>query len=398
MELPRYLIGAVVLAAATLWRDAPATSDRRLNVSILLVGHNEGESIRRCVTGLREQTIGRQAGRMQVVVVDDGSVDGMTSEVRRLRAEGLIDNAFCVAPRGGKSAGVNLGLTACRNEIVVVSDIDTTFDRNALEVMLRPFADPTVGAVCGNLGPRNATATLTSRQQAIEYLITISLGRRIDDMLGTLSIVSGAFGAFRRSAIQQVGGQDVEVGEDADLTMKLRRAGWRIRFAADARAMTDVPQTMPRLIAQRLRWDRGLITIWMRKFRGNLDPRFATFRLRDAFALLDVLLFQVVLTFAFPVYLGWLFYVYGTFAVTIIGATLVGYTLLGSIAYIIAAAFNADALMGLRLLPYLPFFVLVQICVMRPVRLIALLQELIFRSSYHDPYVPARVMRQVERV
>ena len=122
----------------------------------------------------------------------------------------------------------------------------------------------------------------------------------VQDVLGILSIVSGAFGAFRRSAIEEVGGQDVEVGEDADLTMKLRRAGWRIRFAPGAHALTDVPETVSALIAQRLRWDRGLITIWMRKLRGVFDPRQSTFRLIDVVALTDCSAFRFCSRSCFP--------------------------------------------------------------------------------------------------
>src|SRR4029450_4604104 len=102
----------------------------------------------------------------------------------------------------------------------------------------------------GNLGVRNASASLLTRHQAVEYALGISLGRRIADALGTPPIVSAAFGAFRRSAIDQVGRQDVEVGEDADLTMKLRRAGWRIRFAPEAVALTDGPGTLTQLRGQ----------------------------------------------------------------------------------------------------------------------------------------------------
>lgn len=395
LELPRYFIGALALVVCGPFARGFGQGTPQLSVSILLVGHNEVKALRRCVTALKEQTI---AHRLQIVVVDDGSIDGMGVLLRRLRHEGLIDVGLSVAPRGGKSAGVNLGLTACLGDVVVISDIDTTFDCDALEVILRPFADPAVGAVCGNLLPRNARATLVSRQQAIEYLIAISLGRRIDDMLGTLSIVSGAFGAFRRVAIEGVGGQDVEVGEDADLTLKIRRAGWKIRFAPEARAATDVPESMPALIGQRLRWDRGLITIWFRKFRGNFNPFVSTFRVGDMLALVDVLVFQVILTLTFPVYIIWLYYRFGAFAFTVIGATVIGYGIVGTIAFAIAAWFDGDLRSALRLVPYLPLHMLTQSCVMRPVRLIALFQELVFRSSYRDPYVPARVMRQAEQI
>jgi biofilm PGA synthesis N-glycosyltransferase PgaC len=398
LEVPRYLVGALVLAATTRWKHIAHPIDLGLSVSVLLVGHNEVSALRQCVTSLGEQTVAHLPGRMQVVAVDDGSTDDMGALMRRLKSEGLIDVALSVAQRGGKSAGVNLGLNFCHGDIVIICDIDTTLDRDAIEAVLRPFADPRVGAVGGDLGARNATATLISRQQAIEYLVTISFGRRIDDMLGTLSIVSGAFGAFRRVAIEGVGGQDVEVGEDADLTLKLRRAGWDVRFAPEARAFTDVPESITGLVTQRLRWDRGLVTIWLRKFRGNLNPRQESFRLINLISLVDVLLFQVFLPLAFPVYLIWLCYNYGLFALTILGATLIGYALFSMIVFFIAAAFCIDPLVGLRLLPYVPLHILTQIGLMRPVRLVALLQEIIFRSSYRDAYVPARVMRQVERV
>ena len=211
-----------------------------------------------------------------------------------------------------------------------------------------------------------------------------------------LSIVSGAFGAFRREAIDSIGRQDVEVGEDADLTLKLRRAGWKIRFAPDARALTDVPESIIALTGQRLRWDRGIITIWLRKFRTSLDPRMATFRLTDAAIIVDVFLFQALLAFALPAYLIWLAYSYGDFMWTIVAATLIGYIVLDLLSFFTAAAVAPVSIYWL--IPYLPFYTVMQVTIIRVIRLFALIQELFFRSSYRDPYVPARVMLQVDRV
>jgi poly-beta-1,6-N-acetyl-D-glucosamine synthase len=162
--------------------------------------------------------------------------------------------------------------------------------------------------------------------------------------------------------------------------------------------MTNVPETMPGLIAQRLRWDRGIVTIWFRKFRGVLDPRPATFRVTDVMALLDVLLFQMVLTLSFPIYVVWLWYNFDIFGLTILGATLIGYVAMDLLALAVAATLVRDLRRGAGLLIYLPGFAVLQMCVMRQVRLIAVMQELLLRSSYRDPYVPARVMRQVERI
>ena len=398
LEIPRYCLGAIIVGIDALWRGLPSDPQPALTFSILLVGHNEAHTLRRCVLSLLEQSIMCQPWRMQIVVVDDGSSDGMIHIARELRTAGLVNDVLRVGTRGGKSAGVDLGLSTCRGDIVVIVDIDTTLDRDALERLLPYFADSRVGGVGGDLGVANAAASLVTRHQQIEYLTSISLGRRIGDLLGTLSIVSGAFGAFRRDAILGVGGQDVEVGEDADLTMKLRRAGWRIRFAPEARALTRVPETMTALIAQRLRWDRGGVTIWLRKFRGAFNPWNSTFRLVDVLSMADVLLFQIGLTMAFPVYVLWLWCHVGTFTASVLGATLIGYAVLSLLALAIAAGLSTDAPRAIGLLVYLPFYIVVQIGVLAPVRLIAILQELLLRSSYRDPYVPARVMRQVERV
>jgi biofilm PGA synthesis N-glycosyltransferase PgaC len=395
-EIPRYAIGTVIVATTRVWRRAKPSIKTNLTLSVVLAGHNEAKSLRACVEAVAEQTILAEIGGIEVIAVDDGSTDRMSEVARQLRDEGKIDEVLRLEQRGGKSAAVNLGLSVCTGDVVVISDIDTTFDRDALAELLGYFADPRVGAVSGNLGVRNASASLIARHQAIEYAIGLSLGRCISDSLGTLTIVSGAFGAFRRAAVEQVGRQDVEVGEDADLTMKLRRAGWRIRFAPEAHALTDVPETVSAYIAQRLRWDRGLITIWLRKFRGALDPRQSTFRLIDVVAFVDVIGFQVLLALAFPVYLVWLYYYFGGFAGTIIGATVLGYVVLNLLSFAAAAATGTQT--PFRLVIYLPLYTILQVSLLRVIRIIAIAQELIFRTSYRDPYVPARVMSQVEIV
>ena len=109
-------------------------------------------------------------------------------------------------------------------------------------------------------------------------------------------------------------------------------------------------------------------------------------------ALADVIFFQVVLTLAFPIYLVWLWYYFNEFAWTIISATLIGYCVVDLLVF--ATAAMTSLAHPFRLLPYLPLYTLMQLTIMRVIRLIAIVQELMLHSSYRDPYVPARVMRQ----
>ena len=74
-----------------------------------------------------------------------------------------------------------------------------------------------------------------------QALLSISLGKRIAAMFDQVVCVSGAFGAFRREALDDVAALDAGGGEDLDITLRLRRRGWGIVFVEDAVCYTDVP-------------------------------------------------------------------------------------------------------------------------------------------------------------
>jgi cellulose synthase/poly-beta-1,6-N-acetylglucosamine synthase-like glycosyltransferase len=173
----------------------------------------------------------------------------------------------------------------------------------------------------------------------------------------------------------------MEVAEDAALTMKLRHAGYKIRFAPEAVAKTNVPETLTALTLQRLRWDAGLVTIWCRKWIGNISPLSPNFRLIEALLVLDVIWFSVALPLMLPVYFVWLWNNIGEFSFTLLGAIFIGLAALDVLVCVLAR-------IPLRLFPYVPLYTLMQNLVMRPVRLIAILGEFIFTNSHRDNYIP----------
>ena len=144
-----------------------------------------------------------------------------------MREERLIDAALATSLRSGKSSASNLGISLAHGDIVVVADCDCTFDRDAIRHLIAPFEDPAIGAVCGNIGVRNTRATLLSAIQGVEYLLSISLGKRLLDMFDQVTCASGAFSAFRKRALAEVAGHDVGPGEDLDLTSDCAAPGGR---------------------------------------------------------------------------------------------------------------------------------------------------------------------------
>src|SRR5262249_46442443 len=127
---------------------------------------------------------------------------------------------------------------------------------SAIWEIVQPLANPAVGAVAGAVLSRGYH-NLVTWLQAYEYLHTIFVGRILSARMGILGIISGAFVAFRRSALDRVMGWDVGPPEDLDLTLSLRKAGYEIAFAPYAQCFTDTPPTWWGLIKQRQRWDRS---------------------------------------------------------------------------------------------------------------------------------------------
>ena len=365
-DVPRYVISLAVISLLGRKELPPV----RLSTSAIVAGHNEARTIRRCVESVEAD---------QIILVDDGSTDGMCGIVKQLKVEGLVDKVFCLPIRNSKITAVNLALAECTGEIVLIIDADTVLAPGAIAAALPYFADPEVEGVSCNLKVANESTSLTTRFQAIEYAISISMGRQVSDALDLVPNVSGAFGAVRRSALQHVGGLDMEVAEDAALTMKLRQAGYKIRFAPEAVARTNVPDTLTALTLQRLRWDAALITIWCRRWIGNISPLSPNFRLIEALVVLDLIWFSIALPLMLPIYLVWLWINIGEFSFTLLGAIFIGLAALDVLVCVLVR-------LPLRLFPYVPLYTLMQNLVMRPVRLVAILGELIFVNSRRDKH------------
>jgi len=235
-------------------------------VSVVIAAYNEEKVIERTVRSI----LASDYTELEVIVVDDGSVDG-TSDIVESAFAGN-SRVHCIRKEnGGKASALSRGMEISSGEIVVALDADTLFAADAISRMVRHFHDPRVGAVSGSVHVGNAHNILT-RWQALEYITSQNFDRRAYDLLNCITVVPGAIGAWRRSAIDQVGGYTPDtLAEDTDLTWKIRRAGWRILNDSTAHAFTEAPESLRNLARQRFRWAFGTL-------QNLFKHRSATFR------------------------------------------------------------------------------------------------------------------------
>jgi cellulose synthase/poly-beta-1,6-N-acetylglucosamine synthase-like glycosyltransferase len=396
LEFPRYTLSGLTIFAYSFTRKPGLSASESayleaLTISVVVAGHNEADAMEKCLRSLSEQT--RRID--EIIVIDDGSTDGMREMIDDLRRRGKIHMALSNQVRSGKASSCNMGFSLSSGDIIINLDADCSYDGDAIEKLIEPFVDPRVGATTGSIGVRNFDRGAVTAWQAIEYLISISMGKRVLNMLEMVVCASGAFGAFRRSAVDQIGIMAIGPGEDTEMTLRLRRCGWRIRLAADAWCFTDVPATVAALVRQRRRWDRDTIRIRMRRFRDSLRPG-RRFNALEAFEQLEFLVMNATVTIVFPIYVAWLFYIFGIGALYILSFIALIYFLLDSILFLISLklADRYDRNMIRNIFPYIFTFNIFNGIFLRFVRLYAYYEEWVHRRSYQDSYSPSRVTNQ----
>jgi cellulose synthase/poly-beta-1,6-N-acetylglucosamine synthase-like glycosyltransferase len=283
-------------------------------VSVIVPAYNEALTIVESVRAL----LALDYESREVVVVNDGSSDGTLQVLKRtfqllpapvayvqpLLSEpvrgiyrSVLEPSLVVIDKGkgGKSDAINAGINAASGQLVLMVDADTVLAPDGLSRAVLPFfEDPRTVAVAGNVAIANGCRfergqladvlmprSWLARFQIVEYMRSFLLFRAACASLNAITVISGAFGLFRRDAVIAVGGYDRSaIGEDIDLTLRLqqfyrrRRQPFRIAFDPFPLCSTQVPEDLSSLRAQRCRWRRGLLeTLWgHRRMMGN--PRY----------------------------------------------------------------------------------------------------------------------------
>lgn len=279
-------------------------------VSCIVMGYSEGHDIGLSLLSLAEQIY---TGHIEILAMIDGARQNIDTYNAARQLQGRVDRlprrTLRVIPkwqRGGRVSSLNAGLKLATGAIVLNIDGDTSFDNDMITKAVRHFADPNVVGVAGNLRVRNAFQSLTSRMQAIEYMLSIHLSKIGLSEFNVINNISGAFGVYRKSFVSRIGGWDSGTAEDLDLTIRTkhyfgRKTGLRMIFEPEAIGHTEVPATFFGLLDQRLRWDGDLFYLYVRKHPLSFTPRILGWR-NMVVMLWTGLFFQIVMPMVIVVY------------------------------------------------------------------------------------------------
>ncbi|MFB0613076.1 glycosyltransferase family 2 protein [Aurantiacibacter poecillastricola] len=298
--------------SATLWR---RYSEQAPAISVLAPAFNEELTIVESTRSL----LALQYPDFEVIVINDGSKDGtlarLIAEFGLEEVDRFVDRSvqhahirgFYASPRlprllvvdkenGGKADALNAGINCSRTALFCAIDADSILETDALLRVVRPFIDePDLTIAAGGTIriangckvdsgritdiklPRNFLALV----QIVEYLRAFLMARVGLGKMQALTVISGAFGLFRRRHVIEVGGYSHgTVGEDMELVLKLhrlmreRKRDYRIEFIAEPVCWTECPDTLSVLGRQRARWQRGALECFVKHRNMLFNPRY----------------------------------------------------------------------------------------------------------------------------
>jgi biofilm PGA synthesis N-glycosyltransferase PgaC len=203
-------------------RVAPITP----SVSILIAARNEEANLPSKFDNLKQ--LHYPAGLLQIVIASDGSDDG-TAELL-LQSQPFITPVI-LEQSGGKAVALNAAVAASIGEILVFLDCRQTVDPEALHQLVQCFADPTVGAVSGELVLEAAAGAAAGSALGIYWKIE-KVVRRLESASGSVVGVTGAIYAIRRELYQPI--PSGTILDDVFVPMHVARAGYRVIFQSSA--------------------------------------------------------------------------------------------------------------------------------------------------------------------
>lgn len=262
-------------------------------VSVIIPAYNEEKVILAAIT----RVLASDYPSLELIVADDGSRDGTSALVAANFGSDVRVKLLTLA-NGGKASALNRALAHASGAIIIALDADTQFLPDTVAKLVRWFADPEIGAVAGNARVGNRV-NLVTRWQAIEYVTAQNVERRALNALGAITVVPGAVGAWRKVALDAVGGYpENTLAEDQDLTIAIQRKGWRVAYDVEAVVLTEAPETFRALGRQRYRWSFGTLQcLWKHRavFRTGRPRGLAWFGMPQAW------LFQIIFAALSPI-------------------------------------------------------------------------------------------------
>ena len=225
--------------------------------SIIAPVKNEEKVVGRLLTSL--SNLNYPAEKSEIVIVEDGSSDKTLEICMNYAKERPNVKVLHRSFSNGKPSALNFGINHSKGEIIAIFDADNIPDSNVLDAVREYFEDPNVAAVQGKTLSINPKENMLTQFISYESAVYGEVYLRGKDVLNLFVHLTGSCQFVRRSVLEKLEGFDENVlSEDVELSARLTKNNYKIRYASDVVAWQESPSKVNTLFKQRTRWFRGI--------------------------------------------------------------------------------------------------------------------------------------------
>ncbi len=221
-------------------------------VTLLIAAYNEEKCIAQTLQNKLD--IGDPGDNLEIIVVSDGSTDRTDEIVKSYESHGV--RLIRQEPRAGKTSALNLGIREALGEIVVFSDANSMYEKDALRYLLENFNDPEVGYVTGRMIYTNPDGTFTG-DGCSTYMKYENLLREYETIVGSIVGVDGGIDAVRKALYSEMNPDQLP-----DFVLPLRVIEQRYRVVYEPRAVLREPSVGSTRDEYRMRVRVSLRALW----------------------------------------------------------------------------------------------------------------------------------------
>lgn len=237
----------LVLKAINIFLSRKVRKDRIIPfVTVLIPAHNEEKEILNTVENKLNE-LDYPQDKLEVIVIDDGSTDKTVELLNTLEDDKL--KIIKINERKGKTNALNEGLKQATGEIIVFSDANTLYEKNAIRKLVSNFADEQVGYVTGRMVTIKKEGCLISEGTSA-YTLYENFLRKQETAIGSIIGCDGGIDAVRKKLFHPI---DPQMIPDFYIPLKVIEQGYRVVYEPDAVSKERVPEVTTNEFKMRVR-------------------------------------------------------------------------------------------------------------------------------------------------
>lgn len=222
-----FLFPLLIIILSLFKRDKIIKKEHFPSVSLIIAAYNEERVIGEKISNSLDLDYPEDS--LQIIVVSDGSSDSTQNIVLQNEHKGIT--SIHSVERKGKTAALNHAIKHAKGEIIVFSDANSMYEKNAIKMLVRCFSDISVGGVCGRKSILKNLDRDSSKGDSLFWTIESRL-KTLQSNIGSISNADGEIFAIRKDLYEEI--PDHFINDDQLITLNIVKNKFRVIYEPEA--------------------------------------------------------------------------------------------------------------------------------------------------------------------